>query len=151
MSKKKLIGIGIGALLIVGVLAASAMKKGTKAVDVKIEAVERRDLTASVTASGQVRPQTKVDVASDISGKIMRLGVKEGQMVTKNQFLLEIDPQQAQAAVDRALAALESSKANQVQAQASASQAKTSYERSANIKKNNPSLVSDEQLDQRRT
>src|SRR5205823_7752567 len=123
MSKKtKLIGFGIGALALIGILGASAMKKNTKATEVKIESVERRDLTASVTASGQVRPQTKVDVASDISGKIMKLSVKEGQMVTKGQFLLEIDPQQAQAAVDRMLAALESSKANQVQAQANATQ-----------------------------
>ena len=53
MSKKKLIGVGIGVLVVAGILGASAMKKGTKAVDVKIEAVERRDLTASVTASGQ--------------------------------------------------------------------------------------------------
>lgn len=152
MSKKtKLIGFGIGALIVIGILGASAMKKGTKAVDVKIEAVERRDLTASVTASGQVRPQTKVDVASDISGKIMRLAVKEGQVVIKGQFLLEIDPQQAQASVDRSQAALLSSKANQVQAQASATQSLRSYTRSLDIKKNNPALVSDEQLDQLRT
>lgn len=152
MSKRtKLIGFAVATLLVIGILTAAAMKKGTKAVDVKIEAVERRDLTASVTASGQVRPQTKVDVASDISGKIIRLAVQEGQIVTKNQFLLEIDPQQWQAAVDHALAALESAKANEVQAVASSAQAKKSYERSADIKKNNPSLVSDEQLDQLRT
>src|SRR3954463_8245915 len=152
MSKKtKLIGFGVGLVLVVGILAFSATKKNTKAVDVRVEQVERRDLIASVTASGQVRPQTKVDVASDISGKIIRLQVKEGQLVTKGQFLLEIDPQQAQASVDRAIAALESAKANQVQAQANATQSKKSYERSADIKKNNPSLVSDEQLDQLRT
>jgi HlyD family secretion protein len=152
MTKKtKVIGFGIGAVIVIGILGASAMKKSTKAVEVRIEPVERRDLTASVTASGQVRPQTKVDVASDISGKIIRLAVKEGQVVAKGQFLLEIDPQQWQAAVDRAIAALESAKANQVQAVASAAQAKKSYERSADIKKNNPSLVSDEQLDQLRT
>jgi HlyD family secretion protein len=152
MTKKtKVIGFGIGAVIVIGILGASAMKKSTKAVEVRIEPVERRDLTASVTASGQVRPQTKVDVASDISGKIIRLAVKEGQVVTKGQFLLEIDPQQWQAAVDRAIAALESAKANQVQAVAGAAQARKSYERSADIKKNNPSLVSDEQLDQLRT
>jgi HlyD family secretion protein len=152
MSKKtKLIGFGAGIVLVAGILAFSATKKNTKAVEVRVEQVERRDLTASVTASGQVRPQMKVDVASDISGKIIQLSVKEGQLVTKGQFLLEIDPQQAQASVDRAIAALESSKANQIQAQASATQAKKSYERSADIKKNNPSLVSDEQLDQLKT
>ena len=152
MSKKtKLIGFGIGALALIGILGASAMKKNTKATEVKVEAVEKRDLTASVTASGQVRPQTKVDVASDISGKIIKLSVKEGQMVAKGQFLLAIDPQQAQAAVDRSYAQIQSAKAQQIQAQASAMQSQKSYERSADIKKNNPSLVSDEQLDQLRT
>ena len=63
-------------------LGMSAAKRGNKAVEVRIEPVQKRDLVASVTASGQVRPQTKVDVASDMSGKIVRLAVKEGQMVT---------------------------------------------------------------------
>ena len=70
--------------------------------------MQKRDLIASVTASGQVRPQTKVDVASDVSGKIIKLAVKEGQMVKAGQFLLQIDPPQPQAAVDRAEAAVAS-------------------------------------------
>jgi len=152
MSKKwKMIGVGVGALAVIAILGFSATKKSTKAVEVRIEPVGRRDLTASVTASGQVRPQTKVDVASDIAGKIMKLSVKEGQLVKKGQFLLEIDPQQAEASVERATAALASSKANQTQALANATQAQKSYERSGDIKKNNPSLVSAEQIDQLRT
>jgi HlyD family secretion protein len=150
MNKKMIGGIVLG-VAVLGVLGFSATKKNTKATEVRIEPVERRDLTASVTASGQVSPQIKVDVASDIAGRIMKLAVKEGDYVKKGTFLLQIDPQQAQAAVDRAGAALESSKANQVQAQANAAQAKTTYDRSASIKKNNPALVSDEQLDQLKT
>src|SRR3954471_11133746 len=107
MTKKvKWIAGAVGIVLVGSVLAFSATKKNTKAVEVRVEPVERRDLTASVTASGQVRPQTKVDVSSDITGKIMQLAVKEGQLVSKGQFLLEIDPQQAAAQVDRAQAAL---------------------------------------------
>ena len=86
----------------------SAAKRGNKAVEVRMEAVQKRDLVASVTASGQVRPQTKVDVASDVSGKIIKLSVKEGQMVKAGQFLLQIDPSQPQAAVERAEAAVAS-------------------------------------------
>ena len=88
----------------------SAAKRGNKAVEVRIEAVQKRDLVASVTASGQVRPQTKVDVASDVSGKIMKLSVKEGQMVTEGQFLLQIDPSQPQAAVERSEAVVASAR-----------------------------------------
>jgi HlyD family secretion protein len=152
MTKKtKVIAGVVGVVLVGSIVAFSATKKGTKATEVRIETVEKRDLTASVTASGQVRPQTKVDVASDITGKIIRLAVREGQMVAKNQFLLEIDPQAAQAAVDRATAGLESAKASLIQARANMTNSEKSYERSLDIKKKNPELVSDEQLDQLRT
>lgn len=149
--KVKLIAVGVGVVLVGSILAFSATKKNTKAVEVRIEGVEKRDLTASVTASGQVRPQTKVDVSSDITGKVMKLSVKEGQMVTMGQFLLQIDPQQAEAAVDRAQAGLQSAKASEVQARANATQTQKSFERSADIKKRSPELVSDEQLEQLRT
>ena len=152
MTKKAKVIAGVVALVLVGsIVAFSATKKSTKAVEVRLEKVEKRDLIASVTASGQVRPQTKVDIASDITGKIVKLAVREGQMVTKNQFLLEIDAEQAAAAVDRATAGLQSAKANEIQARANMNNSQRSYERSADIKKKNPELVSDEQLDQLRT
>jgi HlyD family secretion protein len=152
MTKKAKVIAGVVALVLVGsIVAFSATKKNTKAVEVRLEKVEKRDLIASVTASGQVRPQTKVDIASDITGKILKLAVKEGQMVTKGQLLVEIDAEQASAQVDRATAALQSAKASEIQARANMSNSQRSYERSADIKKKNPELVSDEQLDQLRT
>jgi HlyD family secretion protein len=98
-----------------------------------------------------VQPQTKVDVAADISGRIVRLAVKEGQTVTKGQFLLEIDPSQYVAAVQRAEAAVSASKAQEAQAKANFIQAERNYQRSADIKKANAQLVSDEQLEQLKT
>ena len=152
MGKKSKIAIGVVLLAgLVSVFAFSAAKRGNKAVEVRIEAVQKRDLIASVTASGQVRPQTKVDVASDVSGKITKLAVKEGQMVKAGQLLLQIDPTQAQAAVERAEAVLASSRAQLAQAQSSLDQAKKSYDRSAQIKKANAQLISDEQLEQLKT
>ena len=70
-------------LLVVAIVGLTAAKGKNKAVEVRTEQVQRRDLVASVTASGQVRPRTKVDLSSDITGKIVRLAVKEGQMVTQ--------------------------------------------------------------------
>ena len=95
MSKKLKWGIlGVAVVGVGAIGALTAAKRGNKATQVRIEAVEKRDLVASVTASGQVRAHTKVDVASDITGKIMKLAVKEGDWVTKGQLLLTIDPQQ---------------------------------------------------------
>ena len=149
MSKNtKLSVAGIAVLALVGIIVLTAMRSGTKAVNVRIEPVLRRDLIASVTASGNVTPQTKVDLSSDITGKIVRLAVKEGQMVSKGQFLLQIDPQEAEANVQRAEAALSAAKAASAQAKASLLQAQKSYERSLEIKKVNAQLISDEQLEQ---
>jgi len=152
MSKK--VKWSIGGAVIIGVvafMAVTAAKRGNKGTEVRIEAVQKRDLVASVTASGQVQPQMKVDIAADISGRIVRLAVKEGQMVSKGQFLLEIDPSQYVAAVQRAEAALSASKAQEAQAKANFIQAQRNYQRSADIKKANTQLVSDEQLEQLKT
>ena len=152
MSKRVKFSVFGGVILVlvaVGVL--TAMKRGNKAVEVRMEQVQKRDLVASVTASGQVRPQTKVDLSSDISGKIVKLAVKEGQMVTKGQFLLQIDAQQAEANVQRMQAVVASSRAQMAQTSANLSQAQKSFERTGAIKKTNPQLISDEQMEQLRT
>jgi HlyD family secretion protein len=132
-------------------IATTAANRGNKATEVRIETVQKRDLVASVTASGQVQPHTKVDVASDISGRIVRLSVKEGDLVRRGQFLLEIDPSQYQAEVQRSEAALSAAKAQGAQAKANLLQAQRNYDRSMEIRKSNAQLVSDEQIEQLKT
>lgn len=141
--------VAIGVVAVIGITAAA--KGRNKATEVKIDTVQPRNLVASVTASGQVQPHTKVDVASDITGRITRLAVKEGDIVTKGQFLLEIDPSQYEAAVGRNVAAVASSRAQVEQAKANLDQAKNTYNRTIELKRRNPNLVSDEQIDQLKT
>ncbi len=151
MSKGMKWGLGIIAVVAIGGIAAKKLKGGDKGTEVRMEAVQKRDLVASVTASGQVQPVTKVDVAADISGRIVRLAVKEGDLVKRGQFLLEIDPAQYQAAVQRSEAAVASAKASVAQAKANLDQASRNYARSMEIKKTNASLISDEALEQLKT
>jgi HlyD family secretion protein len=152
MSKRKkwgLIGGGVLVIAIIGVTTAANSRN--KAAEVRIEPVERRDLVASVTASGQVQPHTKVDLSADITGRIVRLAVKEGDMVTKGQFLLEIDPSQYKASAERAAAAVASARSQSASARPSLLQARRNYDRLLALKKANPTLVSDEQVEQLRT
>ena len=152
MSKK--MKWGIAGVVVVGVgafVAITAARRGEKPTEVRIEAVDSRDLVASVTASGQVQPRTKVDVAADISGRIVRLAVKEGQMVKRGDFLLRIDPEQYEAAVQRAEAGLSSAKAQAAQARANYLQAKRTYDRNMEIRKTNVQLVSEADIEQSRT
>jgi len=152
MSKRTKWGVG-GALVLAIVLvgALSAAKGRNKATEVRLEEVERRDLVASVTASGQVQPQLKVDLASDITGRIVRLAVKEGDLVTRGQFLLEIDPSQYRAAAERAAAAVASARSQAASARPSLLQARRNYDRLLELKRANPTLVSDEQVEQLKT
>jgi HlyD family secretion protein len=152
MSKKMKWGIaGAVAVGAIAIFATTAARRGEKPTEVRIETVDSRDLVASVTASGQTQPRTKVDVAADISGRIVRLAVKEGQMVTRGQFLLQIDPDQYEAAVQRAEAGLSSAKAQAAQARANFLQAKRAYERNVEIRKVNAQLLSDAEIEQSRT
>ncbi len=152
MTKAAKIIIGVGVVGGIAALAFVASKKNqTKAVEVRVEAVEERDLVASVTASGQIQPRTMVNVSADVTGKIVRLAVKEGDMVTKGQFLLQIDPEQPTAALQRSQAALASSRAQHAQARANLIQAKRNYERQQELRKTSPTLVSDAELEQLKT
>lgn len=146
------VGVGVVLVAVVGGLGyVAAQKNKTKPVDVRVEGVEARDLVASVTASGQIQPRTKVDVSADVTGKIVRLSVKEGDIVKKGQFLLQIDPEQPTAALQRAEAGLASTRAQAAQSRANLLQAERNYQRSQAIKQATPALVSDEQLEQLRT
>lgn len=142
-------GVLVVAIATIGVLSAS--KRRNKATDVRMETIEKRDLVASVTASGQVRAQMKVDVAADITGRITRLAVKEGDNVKKGQFLLQIDPQEFDAALQRSEAQLANTKASAAQSAANLQQVTNSYRRSQDIRQSNPNLVSVEQLEQLKT
>lgn len=141
----------VGGLLLAGVLVLAAFKRGDKPVEVRLEKVQKRDLVAYVTASGQVQPHTKVDVASDVSGRIVKLSVKEGDMVNKGQFLLQIDPATYQAEVQRGAAAVASARADLARAKANLEQSQNAYRRSSEIVKANPALISAEQIEQLKT
>jgi HlyD family secretion protein len=152
MTRTAKIILGVGVVGGIAALAFVASKKNqTKPVEVRIEAVEARDLVASVTASGQIQPRTMVNVSADVTGKIVRLAVKEGDMVKRGQFLLQIDPEQPTAVLQRAQAGLASARAQHAQSRANLLQAQRNYERQMELKKASPTLVSDAELEQLKT
>jgi HlyD family secretion protein len=81
----------------------------------------------------------------------VELAVKEGDIVERGQFLLQIDPEQPAAAVQRAEAALASARAQEAQARANSIQATRNYERLQQIQRSTPELVAVEQIEQAKT
>src|SRR5712671_5259467 len=152
MSKrnKVLLGGG-GAVLLVILVLVSASAKGDKGIEVRFEQVARRDLVAAVTASGKIQPKKKVDISADITGRITRIAVREGDFVQKGQFLLQIDPTIYQANLQRAQAAMSQAEAGAVQARATRDQSTRALTRTKELREQNPNLISQEQLEQAET
>ena len=149
MTKRtKIVLSAVAVLAVAGIGGGIAAKKRVKPTEVRIEAVGRQDLVASVTASGQVSPRTKVDISADITGRITRLAVKDGDEVKEGQLLLQIDPQQYEAQVQRSEAALTNARASLAQARANLLQARRNLERQQEIRRTNAALVSTQELEQ---
>ena len=151
MTKKKLFifgGIGVGVVALIAFNAAAQRESGTT---VRIETVGREDLVATVTASGQIQPKTSVAISADITGRIIEIPVEEGDFVQRGQLLLRIDPSLFDAQVARAEASVSSAAASALQARASRDQAKRAYDRFASLRRQDPNLVSDEELETSQT
>jgi HlyD family secretion protein len=142
---------GLGVLVVAAVVGATVYAKRERAIEVREEHVTRRDLVAAVTASGKIQPKKKVDLSADITGRITRIGVREGDVVTQGQFLLQIDPTVYEANLRRAEAAYSSAAAEVIQARANRDQAQRALARTGDLRKQNPNLVAAEQLEQAQT
>jgi len=114
MSKKKklLIASGVVVIIAAAVVAGLMKKNGNKAVEVETSPVKRQRVVETVTATGKVQPHIQVKISADVSAKITRLAVKEGDWVEKGDFLLELDRERYVAAAERAEASLKSSESD---------------------------------------
>ncbi len=103
--KKIIIGI-IAAVLLFSIIIISVFasrKDIPEATVVKIE--PKRELRSTVTASGEVRPIQFINLTSEVQGRIEEIYVKAGDVVTKGQPLVRLDPDQLQSSTDAQTAA----------------------------------------------
>jgi HlyD family secretion protein len=118
MSKtwKLIIGI-LGGIVILGIIIA-VFAGGKKHKSVDTDTVVRRSLIETVSASGKLQPESEVKIQSEVSGQIVELPVKEGDIVEKGQLLVRINPDLYTSAYNRADAAFNSAKSNLASAKA---------------------------------
>lgn len=141
------IGLVLAVVVIVGVGMLGASRKSGRPVPVRMEQVGRRDLVAAVTSSGQIEAKTDVDISSEVTARILKIHVKEGDMVKEGELLVELDQAQFKGAVDRGQATLAQANAGQVQAAANLDQAKRTYDRQTELKRTSPNLITDESVE----
>ena len=133
-SKKKLfIFSGIGVVVIALVLIVLLGSKRENVITVQTEKVQRKSITQIVTASGKIQPEKMVKINAEVSGEIITLPVKEGQRVRKGELLVRIKPDQYQAGVDRAEAALASAKSSLALNAANLEKSESEYKRAQEL------------------
>jgi len=101
VKKKKWIAIVTVALALgaVAIVAAKGKEKDPKAESspFRLGKVQAEDLQVSVREVGVVEPETKVDVKSAVSGRVVSLKVRDGAVVKTGDLLAEVEPDVNQA------------------------------------------------------
>jgi HlyD family secretion protein len=143
--------VAIVVLVAAGVVAFRINRSKNAGTEVRLEHVSRRDLVSAVTASGKIEAKTSVDISADITGRIIDIAVREGDLVKKGQFLLQIDPAQYQAAVARAQGVVSSTEAILLQTRASRDQAQRAWNRAKQLRELGDNLIAPETAEQAQT
>ena len=114
--KKLLIAV---ILLAVAGVGAYTYYSRSHTVEYVTARVDRGDIEASISATGNCNAVVTVQVGSQVSGNIVQLFADFNTKVTKNQLVARIDPTIFQAKVDQVQASLDAANAGVINAQAS--------------------------------
>ena len=148
MKTWKKIAIGAGALVLLAtIVGITVHQSGKNVVTVQTGKVQRQDLSSVVSASGEIKPKTYVNIGANAYGKITHLYVREGDHVKKGQLLAQLENVQSTADVSAnqasvqaaetdaiaADAALRTSDADLLRAQADYARNKLDWDRAQNL------------------
>jgi HlyD family secretion protein len=103
---------------VLGIVGFSVYRSRKNVVEVQLGKVEKRDLAQVVTASGEIKPKTYVNISANAFGKIVKLYVREGDAVKQGQMLAQLENVQSSAEVAAMSASLDASRTDAVAADA---------------------------------
>jgi HlyD family secretion protein len=119
MKAWKKVAIGAGVAIVLAILVAFTVHQSSKNVaTVQTGKVLREDLATVVSASGEIKPKTYVNIGANAFGKITHLYVKEGDRVRKGQLLAQLENVQSSADVNANEASLQAARTDALAADA---------------------------------
>jgi HlyD family secretion protein len=143
--RKKIFFISAIVLVIGLVVLLNLRAKREKSVKVTVEKAKLHDLTATVSASGEVKPKKNINISAHVPGRIIKIGVVEGQEVKAGDFLLKLDSAQYEANAERDRALIQSNQSQLIQAEARMKREQNNYARQKQLY--DGKLISVEQLE----
>lgn len=145
-SKKKLfIFGGIGLLILILLIVAFIGGNKEEIISVQVEKVVKRTITQTVAATGKINPEFKVVINPEVTGEIVELPVKEGDIVKKGQLLIRIKGDQYQAQKQRLEANLLAAQATLKMREAELTKVELDYNRVKEL--HSKGLASDSELE----
>ncbi|HMN16367.1 MAG TPA: efflux RND transporter periplasmic adaptor subunit [Ignavibacteriaceae bacterium] len=145
-SKKKLfIFGGIGLLILILLIVAFIGGNKEEIISVQVEKVVKRTITQTVAATGKINPEFKVVINPEVTGEIVELPVKEGDIVKKGQLLIRIKGDQYQAQKQRLEANLLAAQATLKMREAELTKVELDYNRVQEL--HSKGLASDSELE----
>ncbi len=137
MGKKKVWIIVIVLVAVIGGLLYAAstgtFKKSGEEKEVETVVAVAQTIVETVSATGKIQPEVEVKISSEVSGEIIALPVKEGQVVKKGDLLVRINPDLYTSGLNRTVAGLSQTKAGLSQADAQFAEAKAAYDRNKTL------------------
>ena len=137
MSKKTIYILIGGAVVIIAALVilskSGVIGNKDKGTEVEIAQVIPSTIVETVSATGKIQPEIEVKISSEVSGEIISLNVKEGQVVKKGDLLVKINPDLYTSGYNRSVSNLSGTRANLSQADASFKESKSNYDRNKTL------------------
>jgi HlyD family secretion protein len=137
MSKKTIYFLLGGAVILIVALIVlrktGAIGNKDEGKEVEISKVMASTVVETVSATGKIQPEIEVKISPEVSGEIILLNVKEGQVVKKGDLLVKINPDLYTSSYNRSVSNLSGTKAGLTQSEASFKEAKANYERNKTL------------------
>ena len=135
---KKTIYILLGSAVAIIALLIVLSKTGVignkdEGKEVETAVVNASTIIETVSATGKIQPEIEVKISSEVSGEIISLNVKEGQVVKKGDLLVKINPDLYTSSYNRSLSNLSGTKSGLSQSDASYKEAKSNYDRNKTL------------------
>ena len=135
---KKTIYILLGSAVAIIALLIVLSKTGVignkdEGKEVETAVVNASTIIETVSATGKIQPEIEVKISSEVSGEIISLNVKEGQVVKKGDLLVKINPDLYTSSYNRSLSNLSGTKSGLSQSEASYKEAKSNYDRNKTL------------------
>ena len=129
MNWKKIAIIGGSVVVVLAIVGFTVQQSQKNVVEVQMGKVEKRDLSSTVTASGEIKPKTYVNISANSFGRILKLYVHEGETVKRGQLLAQLENVQSASDVAAMRSSLEATRTDAVAADAGFDRAKADAQR----------------------